>query len=58
MKRLGDLLGLNWRCGGPLVVYHTSWAEVPGSNPAWHLPCILHNDPDALQDHCVITLEK
>ena len=37
--------------GGSLVARQTSVVEVPGSNQA---STSMINDPDALQDHCVI----
>ena len=43
-----------WNCGGSLEVQYTrGGAEPPGSDTS-----ILHNDPDALQDHCVIKYGK
>ena len=49
----GDVVGSSRRCGGSLVPHQTSGAEVPGSKSG-----ISHNDPDALQDHCVIKKEN
>ena len=40
---------IGWRCGGSLVSAPDFWGRGPGFESV-----ISHNDPDALQDHCVI----
>ena len=39
----------SWRCGGSLVAHQDFWGTGPGFESD-----ISHNNPDALQDHCVI----
>ena len=48
--RFDDLKKYLIRCGGSLVAHQTSGADSGFESG------ISHNDPDALQDHCVIML--
>ena len=50
MAHCGDVMA-HLEMWWPLAAHQTSGAEVPGSNP---VSTVYHNDPDALQDLCVI----